>query len=576
MFYILTMVLVPAYAVQCDVVFDHFLEDIISAYKMTAPTIIANDDEAPKYCTMPWIFCLVNIQEEQLSDLVRHLKKVHKDRKQDGIIILGSETNRGLVAQLAREVPSMFTSNCPIFLPIEYDMVKLRLDSNIIFYHEQNQSYKLVDKFAVKGAEPITLVLGSWGKSNGIRFQRSMNRWERRIDLNGATLVNGFSKFDTKYQQWYQDQLSYITENLNLTKKDMVMPRKWRQFKNGSWGGGIGMVERGKVDVLSNGLGVTLHRSTVLDYTIATARSSNTLIRQRPKGSAPDMWVYLRIFGILSWTIFFSLLSAFMFVIPLASVLSKEGPKNYLACAILGLTTSYLYAIQLGSHPPGKQYAMRCLTLTISMLTLLVFIYYSTDITAEMTSIKSDTPVRTFEDVIHHDYNVVVSTAWAIDLLARAKPGSAKHKAYRNLKELPNYEEALQNVINDPKTLFYSWEGVLVQVDNRAQHFQSQAYALKMDDATYSLTSFGLQKNSEFRQIFNHFLQKQLEHGIIKRLYRKHHNSLYVHKEFGMPEPQPLGYDNVMFPYILLGGSLVASLLMAMVECFWHKLFGNK
>ena len=53
------------------------------------------------------------------------------------------------------------------------------------------------------------------------------------------------------------------------------------------------------------------------------------------------------------------------------------------------------------------------------------------------------------------------------------------------------YEEALQTVANDPKTLFYSWEGVLV--DDETQRFQSQVYALKMDDATYSLNSFGLQ-----------------------------------------------------------------------------------
>ena len=558
-----------ANAMRCDSLVDHLVEDIIATYKMTAPTVIIYDEQ-PKYCILPWVLCLANNDAENLDVLFRHLMVMHKERKQDGVIFTSSQTNKMLVSKLANEIPSLFISNCPVFMPFDFDIVTLRLDSNIIFFQDDTKSIKLVDKFAVEGGKAIHLVIGNWDVSSGIRFQLKMNRWERRIDLRGATLVSGVTQFDTKYQRWFQEQLSYVTEKLNLTTKERIMPRGWRQFKNGSWGGGIGMVERGEVDVLSNGLGVSLHRSTVLDYTIPTHMSSTTLIGQRPRGNAPDMWVYLRIFGTVSWSIFSALLLAMVMAMLLTNFFSDQVYKNYLDLAIPGLTMVYLYTIQLGSHPTGKQSAIRCLALTISILTLVVFIYYTSDITAQMTSTDSEIPVRTFEDVIYHDYKVVAVNSYTIDLLAKAKQGTAKHETYNRLWELPEYADALQNVIDDPKTLLFSWEGVLV--DNRTQRFQSQVYALKMDDATNSFMSFGLQKNSEFCQIFNHYLQKQLEHGINRRLYRKYHNSLYVHKEFGMAEPQALGYENVIFPFTLLGSSIATSILMAMIE----RLLKNK
>ena len=153
---------------------------------MTSPTIILSN-EMPRYCIRPWVLCLSNAPEDNFADLVCHLISIHKDRKQDGIIFLGSQPNRNLVNELANEEPSMFASNIPVFMPVEYDLVKLRLDSNICFFQEELATFKLIDKFAVKGGPPITLALGKWDKSNGITFQRSMNRWERRTNLKGVT-----------------------------------------------------------------------------------------------------------------------------------------------------------------------------------------------------------------------------------------------------------------------------------------------------------------------------------------------------------------------------------------------------
>ena len=57
--------------------------------------------------------------------------------------------------------------------------IKLRLDSNIIFFHENgNGYYELYDIFAVKGGPPIKLEIGTWNLENGIALTMSTNRWD--------------------------------------------------------------------------------------------------------------------------------------------------------------------------------------------------------------------------------------------------------------------------------------------------------------------------------------------------------------------------------------------------------------
>ena len=84
--------------------------------------------------------------------------------------------------------------------------------------------------------------------------------------------------------------------------------------------------------------------------------------------------------------------------------------------------------------------------------------------------------------------------------------------------------------------------------------------------------SFGLQKHSEFLGHFNYFLMKQTEHGISARIFRRYHIPLYVKEEFGLKEPQPLGYEHVMPLFILLGLGMSASLAIAIVEFLTSKL----
>ena len=83
------------------------------------------------------------------------------------------------------------------------------------------------------------------------------------------------------------------------------------------------------------------------------------------------------------------------------------------------------------------------------MLTFLVFAYYTTDITSEMTSGGPKIPIRTFDDVVHYDYRVVNHSPYFAYFLKSAKPGTAMNTVYCNhfeMKKIPKEASWLNNV----------------------------------------------------------------------------------------------------------------------------------
>ena len=117
-----------------DSTLEYFINDLVKAWKLLLPTVILMKDEMPDLC---WktekILCLTN--DGNPSDLAIHLAKIHKERKQDGLIFVGNQVHEKLIKQVAQLVPSLFLSECPVFMPKSMqNRMNLRLDSNIIFY----------------------------------------------------------------------------------------------------------------------------------------------------------------------------------------------------------------------------------------------------------------------------------------------------------------------------------------------------------------------------------------------------------------------------------------------------------
>ena len=566
--------------------FDWFLGDLIHEWNLRSPTIVVND-HLPDMCrTSYWILCLHSSMDT--TELAGHITNVDRGNKQDSLIF-GPGQDHQLFDDIEQVKPLMFRLNTPVFMPLEYsDMIELKLDSNILFYEEEEPgTYKLLDKFAVKGGPPIVIELGKWDFSYGMRLKSHKNRWDRRTDLRGAEIVNSLATYGpwsillkdadgnvVGSQGELQHLIFYIADRLNLSIRTIEMIQEpWKKLENGSWTGGIGELQRKESDICSNGMGILHERSFAIDFPLPVIYDPITLFALKPTGIAPNMWVYVRVFGVIQWVIFMMLLIAFAMVMTMMLLWRREQWQDtQMKYVPTAFGTSFLFTIQMGEHPDTNHFGTRILTLTTSMLTLLLWVYYTNDITAEMTSGPPGIPVNTFEDVLHHDYRVVAWSTYLIDLLHGSEPGTAKHDAYNlhfsNGDETKDNADSILEMISDPesKTLFYAQRIAVTPRSDYEKFLMDKIYPLKMDDAFYNLIGLGLQKDSEFLGIFNHYLLKEMEHGINMREIRSLQNLFHRNKQFEMAEPQPLGNNNVMFLFILLGLGITLSMTMTIVE----------
>ena len=451
---------------------DVFLEDIIKTWKLQSPTIIVKDYLSNVCMKHQWLLCLSNHQDA--NDIANHLSHVHRHNNQDGIIMVGSHGHDELLRHLMKDAPTIFASNHPFFMPLKYqNSIQLRLDSNVVFYDDQDGNYEMYDIFAVKGGPFITMDVGNWNLNTGMMISKSLNRWDRRTDLQDTTFVNclqnylPFAQFTEDKNGningsagFFQDILFYITDKLNMAVDTVAHPWKMVLLENGSWTGGIGLLQRQEADVITTGLGLNIQRSYYIDFPIPTHRQPIELIAATPEGVSINMWAYLGVFGVFQWMIFITLLVlmaiglSVIFTLDndLEFAVKRSSNNNYqLNSKSSALAIVFLYTIQMGSHTNSKKLAPRLLTLTLSILTLLLFAFFTTDLTAEMTSGPPDIPISSFEDVILLGYKVVTYSPYYNRTLASSKPGSAKLEVYNNNFEMiMDKDEAVKAVIEDP------------------------------------------------------------------------------------------------------------------------------
>ena len=595
----------------------NFVEDIVMTWKLLSPTIIFRDEMINLCRTKDMMLCLIN--DGNITELAEHLAMIHQGGKQDGLIFVGSLWHDELLSEIVKTTPYIFTSNCPVFMPKKYStMIKLRLDSNIIFFEKVSKvEYELADVFSVKNGPKITIELGKWGVDTGMRIQTSMNRWYRRTDLIGTTLTNAVTKFlpnadfirgssgeilGTKGK--IQDQLFYITNCLNLTIETVEAPWDFKKYENGSYGGGIGMLQRKEVDIFTVGLGISLERSMIIDFAIPTSFESLILVGKIPtftqniKTVTQNLWTYVGVFGVYEWVIYFSLGFLLVAGFSLKINLLKEDNKNLnfgtkrgshknyqLQSISSGMSLFLLYAIQMGSHTNSRHLAQRLLTLTGSMLTFLMFVYFAMDITAEMTSGPTKVSIKNFDDILHNKYKVLAFSTHYKNILANAEDGTARKKVYQNYFGMKkDYDEALQEVIENPRTLLFA-SGRIKESKLKQKELAQRVMKLNTDNLGYSIGSFGLQKNSEFLQMFNHYILKGYESGFFGFSMTRGFFETYEdfardndmrNEQFAIKEPQPLGPNEIMSAFMLLGFAICVSFLIALAEFLKRKYFVKK
>lgn len=281
--------------------FEGFLENLIKEWNLRSPTIVVQVDPPDICLTSQWVLCIFGKMDT--TELAGHLANIERGSKQDSLIFGPGQNHGQLLVDIEHVDPFMFRLNTPVFMPLEYsDMIELRLDSNVVFYEEEKPgTYKLLDKFAVKGGPPIVIDLGKWDSSYGMRLHNHKNRWDRRTDLRGAEIVNSLRTFGpwsillkdadgnvVGSRGQLQDLMFYMAERVNLSIKttEQIYDGQWKMSENGSWSGGVGVLQRKEADVCSFGMGILLDRALVIDFPLAVIYDPATLFALKPSGIA--------------------------------------------------------------------------------------------------------------------------------------------------------------------------------------------------------------------------------------------------------------------------------------------------
>ena len=205
----------------------------------------------------------------------------------------------------------------------------------------------------------------------------------------------------------------------------------------------------------------------------------------------------------------------------------------------------------------------KALLLVSAMCLNVVFIYFSCDLTTRMTVEPPKLNIRSFEDVIKNGYKVITEDEeW--EELAEAPSGSAMKEVATNhiihLFHDEEEDEALEGFFDGQygdRVLLYG-----VHDPYSDDEFEKQLIGLDIEEATTKYASIALQKDSEFKEIFNYHIMKLFEMGVVDRLRRKY---LFRHDEdYGLLDAVSLGYENLFFPFgIMAMGVVIAGLSMA-------------
>ena len=455
---------------------------------------------------------------------------------------------------------------------------------------QKNQEKKRVKN---QIAPLMTLDLGSWNLKDGLTLKTSMYRWDRRVDLKGAGLFRNAIKSGAggwAYPVWdqnmnrtnhvcykcmnhdfpaggscrwkngkkmphkncftskgyFQDMLFYITDHLGLSVK-LVLDNKcqnWPYGKMEKCKGSGSYLKLRAADVLSHGIGAvgeTAINQRTGGYgheTILLHRTSTTLIGARPTKSHVQFWAYLSVFGLVQWLFFILLLVGFVLIMTIASKMTLEDETGSTSEMILSsISIAYLFTLQLGEHNMGRQFRI-VLTLTLSMLTMLFWIYYSGDITALMTAgMTPPIPVNNFKDVLDLGYKVITVNRYMSDnFLKPHKNGTTRKDVYYKYfhnKKLTNITYQLRNCQN--ATACQRWKMVWHFHKKETNPFNTlldypdflmfntresvtaippykfnRLIALDLDNEAVSFTgaALWLHFDSEFLQIFNHYTMK--------------------------------------------------------------------
>ena len=457
------------------------------------------------------------------------------------------------------------------------EKLKLRLDSGLFLYERKiNASVVLHEAYAIKGGPPRSQVIGSWSIQDGLMVTQG-NMFERRKNLSGVTVINTvlpwvpISVIEEDGSGFRQSGL--CGEQFEVLKQMLGFTAKFVQPEDGAWGtdqgnltwnGMVGMLQRGEADVSSTGLSPNLARAQSVDFTRILLHYEVGVTLPRTDTVFINYLVYVDVFFANLWFTIAGMaitLSTCFFIIALQrGNRITEDPERF------GILNSFALVFLIflqRDYPINKSgISTRILYFTTCASAFLIFATYESVLTSWMTAKEPPAKIRSFEDIRDQELTLYFWKGGILESFLRDNfgPDTAAHELYMAGRGLSSTKEAFDAVRGDKDAAVFDTFVTFWGQD----HYTKTA---KMDEISSVLGAWGLQKDSEFRDMFNHHLAKMHETGVL---------SLVDTKWMSPDRPQTpvdpsqvftsLGGDMLFFPFSFLLIGIVGSVTFAAIE----------
>ena len=358
----------------------------------------------------------------------------------------------------------------------------LALNTMLFFYENLGSSVKLYERYQIRGGPVVEEVIGLWTEDNGFAVTVP-SIWERRSNLHGASLrfitprpvYPLLHQIDISQEGEVLNYSGFLLEVLKVLEKEMnftseisfSVDKKFGSLVEGEWNGMVGMLIRNETDMCSF-LTYTPQRHQAIGYTIPIMpKVPVSLIAPRRQGRYVNVWVFMDIFPNHVWFIFGGGLVSLSFGFTIIQISHMNDFHKLQDSENFGITNSLaltaIILMQWSYDVTVKTISAKLIFFSASLGLYVIFVIYSADMTARMTSMPPTVPIKSFQDVIDRDYKVVTRPGTSNhEFLKTSAVGSPMHSFYyENMHEdptafIPKLGDALSYIRDNEKTLLYA------------------------------------------------------------------------------------------------------------------------
>ena len=330
--------------------------------------------------------------------------------------------------------------------------------------------------------------------------------------------------------------------------------------KTKEWNGLVGMLMHNKIDIQVTGLNWLAERDELIDYVMPVLSSRKKLVAKVSQEEEIQVWVYLNIFSYDVWsTLGLTLiaLSCFLFILHnFGYDLFLEQGKNEIIFMVIAASVRQL--IQMPYEMCPMHMSSRISILVFSIGLYVLFAHYTCNLTANMVATPQKEDINSLKDAAEQGFTIGVVAGTSSEFIVGKLAQGTGIRVERLLQtNETDYTSLLSKFLeSEPNGMMYSSDLDTINIDG--------IYSIDIEESYKQEVSFTLQKNSPYSQLFNYHLQRMNEKGMLHRLQQKHLSK--PDRRQSLDPPFSLGYNNIVFPFLVIIFGCTAALLTSLFE----------